>query len=892
VEPAPRWVVPAAEAGTTFTPTAAMHYRVIDNQLLVDEKSVDEYNHVVRVVDNATGLSAASQIELEFDPSYQTLALHNLQIVRDGKRLNRLDRTRIRLLQREAQLERRMYDGRVTMSIVLEDVRIGDQVDFAYTVRGANPVFSGKFVHTAWMSTSRGPAALYQLRLLAPAKRVISQRVGPTDAKTESRILGEMRETIFRRKDVPQLATDAGASYSAFLSQQIQFSEFSDWREVAKWGQTLFTVGGTQELVDKKAADIKAGATDPTARLLAALDFVQKDVRYFGTEIGINSHRPALPDKVIEQRFGDCKDKVGLLVALLNRLDIPATPVLVSTLLHGEIERLSPTPDLFDHVIARVDLDGKTYWLDGTRSHQTGTLSNRQSVDFAMGLPLDASTASLASMPTPYDSVRMIVADRIRIDRFASDPTLESRVTFRGNLAELYREALASQGLADVGTNLATPYLKTYPKAKSVAPIQVDQSSDDDAITFVQTFSIPDFWRFPEQRALVADIVHWSTLQAISLPKAETRKDAYAFQFPGVYRQVISIDFPEDVYRTGESHHFEDSYANVFVKGSLDATHRGATYTTEARIAADALKPSDWTAYASTMNKLMPRLTTVAAVPAITLERSASLNARFKDEEAAIRAKKVKAQTRVQLEALFKNLVLSAEIESGRLSPALEAQARNARGIQLDNLGHPDKALDDFVQALVLAPDADDIRNAAAVNAIQRRNFDQAIELASGVLKHNASDAEALNSRALANYFKTQFHAAESDLNTLLKDESAIRRGYPIIWLSLTMRHEGLDPSALEQRYQKEQLPAAWPRPLVDLATGKATVDSVIEAAKQEKNPAESLCEAYFYIGEKYRAEGDSTRAVDYWRKSVEQGIVEFVEHAAAQYRLATALGN
>ena len=160
IEREPGWVVPARETPAAAAEAAPMHYRVIDEQVRVDERSVAEYHHVVRVVDQAAGLSTASLIELPFDPAYQTLVLHHLEVVRGGRHLNRLDPQRVQLLQRETQLEGRVLDGRLTFTVVLEDVRVGDEIDFAYGLRGANPVFGGRFVHQTEMGSYRGPVAL------------------------------------------------------------------------------------------------------------------------------------------------------------------------------------------------------------------------------------------------------------------------------------------------------------------------------------------------------------------------------------------------------------------------------------------------------------------------------------------------------------------------------------------------------------------------------------------------------------------------------------------------------------------------------------------------------------------------------------------------------------
>ena len=45
------------------------------------------------------------------------------------------------VLQRERDLESRVYDGRRTVDLELDDVRPGDVLEFAYTLAGQNPVF-------------------------------------------------------------------------------------------------------------------------------------------------------------------------------------------------------------------------------------------------------------------------------------------------------------------------------------------------------------------------------------------------------------------------------------------------------------------------------------------------------------------------------------------------------------------------------------------------------------------------------------------------------------------------------------------------------------------------------------------------------------------------------
>ena len=99
-----------------------------------------------------------------------------------------------------------------------------------------------------------------------------------------------------------------------------------------------------------------------------ALRFVQDDVRYTGLEIGAGAYRPSQPGVVLARRFGDCKDKVFLLVTLLRAMGVEAYPALVHSRMGIGVAERAPSPGAFDHVIAKVRFKDRDYWLDATIS--------------------------------------------------------------------------------------------------------------------------------------------------------------------------------------------------------------------------------------------------------------------------------------------------------------------------------------------------------------------------------------------------------------------------------------------------------------------------------------------------------------------------------------------
>jgi lipoprotein NlpI/transglutaminase-like putative cysteine protease len=886
VEPKPLWIVPATEPSGVVVEQAQMHYRLIDDQMLLDGKTQWFHSHVVRVVDQPGGLATASQIEVEFDPTFQTLALHQLDVIRKGKRISKLNRKRIQLLQRETQLERRIYDGRVTASIVLDDVRVGDEIEFDYSIKGANPVFDGRFVGFAWMASMRGPVAYCQYRLVTPQARNILYRVGAPDTSIDVRSLGGLRETVFKRRSIPQFRFDPGAPYSALLNEQVQFSEYQDWADVARWGRLLFAEPpGDAPSLDRQAAAIREQTTDPAEQLLQALQFVQKEIRYFGTEIGASTHRPATPEHVMSQRFGDCKDKVALLIALLKRLNFPAVPVLVSVAHRQQVGELLPSPLAFDHVIARVELNGATYWLDGTRSHQTGNLLNRQSFGFEKGLPLAVGTSLLADLPSSTNQLRMAVQDTFHVRKFSDDVELESRITYRGDLAELLREALAT-GRAQVEAESDDPYVGIYPKARTKEPLKFEESEGDDALIIVQRFVIPDFWHFPEQRVLAADLAFWSIADAIRIPNEQSRRHALMIPFPGIFSHRIVIEYPEDVFESSGARRFDDGDRHFEYRSKAESTLRRVQYEADLRLVASAISADEWSAYVTKLTTLFPRLGFAAVVPTMSLPLLESTAEELRAIGNKVRSGRVKASTKMQQTALARSIWLTGALEGGRLSASLKAQALRARGISYDELDRPSEARTDLESALAIQPDDKDTLNAAAVNAVARGDYVAALALTEKVLTAYPSETEARYTHAKALYLSGDFRSASAELKDLLKDQSLVRRGYPLVFLYLTTLNIKGEGKADIDHYVDGAAVTDWPRPLVDWAIGKTTEEEVFKSARRGENSSQQLCEAYFYLGEHHLAAGDERRAKNYFREAIDQGVTEFFEHAAARNQL------
>ncbi|GGG93701.1 DUF3857 domain-containing protein [Silvibacterium dinghuense] len=96
----------------------------------------------------------------------------------------------------------------------------------------------------------------------------------------------------------------------------------------------------------------------PDADFLDRVDkvstFLQQQIRYVGIEIGVGGYIPHAATDTYRNRYGDCKDKATLLLAMLNAVGVRGTWVMVDTE-RGVVD--AETPSLIgNHMIAAIEI--------------------------------------------------------------------------------------------------------------------------------------------------------------------------------------------------------------------------------------------------------------------------------------------------------------------------------------------------------------------------------------------------------------------------------------------------------------------------------------------------------------------------------------------------------
>jgi len=538
------WIVPVADAPLTVaTPDGSGDYDfvLVDQQVRLGKVTEQYFRYVERMV-NQSSVDRSAQVSLEIDPRHEKLLVHEVRVFRNGRAIDKLADARRSLLNRESNLDDGLIDGRVTLHLLLQDVRVGDVLDYSYTVERTDP-FGQRGYNSGFMTQWAVPVRHYRLRVQHPTDRalqILDESKLPKPAVARH---GAWTETTWDANDIAALPAEDSQPAWLIFYPRIELSEFTDWDAVRAWSLPLYEVrphkdSALQALIE----DLRAEPHELT-RLRRALRFVQDDIRYTGIEIGAGAYRPTQPGAVLARRFGDCKDKVLLLVTILRALDVEAYPALVNSRLGKGIDGRAPGPGAFDHVIAKVRWRDRDFWLDATASGQGGRFDTTVQADFGLALVLDSSHAGLEKIPPRQASEPLNhVTETFDLrDGTRKTAKLTVKTVYRDEEADAMRVRMRSQTATELGKEYLEYYRKSYAGIRLAKPFEFDDDRDENRLTTTETYQIDTpfekdtegKWKFMLEAYLVTE--------RTGVPKQTDRTSPLARRFPMyVHHEVIA----------------------------------------------------------------------------------------------------------------------------------------------------------------------------------------------------------------------------------------------------------------------------------------------------------------------------------------------------------------
>jgi hypothetical protein len=501
IAPAYDWVVSEdIDISRQLDSSSPYYYFLVDYQERVTEDRVYVYKRTIEQINDVSHIEDASLFLSELQDNNHQLIFHVVDVVRDGVRFSVLNNENISIIQREKSLENHITDNRETVSLSIDDLRVGDIIDYQatdITCAGDHPL-NGKFYNSIFWLNWNCPVLIEKVRIINESRKSIQlQHCAYKDGKHGStREYVKPKEIFAKEYENLSSMPFEDVTPSWLWPDFLMATTCAEWEELSSYLYKFYTSHGALE-GNVSIADIDICDPGGTSEenIIDIVRYVQNEVRYKGENHGIYTHTPKSAEYTLTKRYGDCKDKSNLLVTLLEQINVKAYLMLVNTDYGIKIKGLNPSLYHFNHMIVHIEHDGKDYYFDPTIKKQAGDLEHSSTLDYGYGLDLTEKGVPLSKLQ--HDITRDVYKLKHIFDfsgKASDEKSLKIIRTYHVHRADnmrFYIESTANKKLAEDFHTFAKEELCV--DLSIVKPITV--SHDDKKLNILQTeeqYSISD----------------------------------------------------------------------------------------------------------------------------------------------------------------------------------------------------------------------------------------------------------------------------------------------------------------------------------------------------------------------------------------------------------------
>ncbi len=548
------------------------YYLFYDEQYnLVNHTSF--FHYAYKIVSN-DGVQGNSELVFNYNPVFEKFNFIEITLIRDGKRINYKNSVKINVVQREDNLENYQIDASLSVIVIFKDIRIGDIIEYSYLKQGINPIFNNKEYLKLYFNS--------EIKQLHLSYRVIydtlqnftfkyqNTKFEPTNIKTRA----SLKEIEWDYLNVKKVDIEDNCPTFNLPYSFIEISQYQSWEEVEKWAFILFNqkYNPSKEL-EEKLKNLLIDKHIQEEKIIQLIRFVQNEIRYFGIEIGVNSHLPQTANVTFNRRFGDCKDKSILLCFLLNSIGVKAYPVLINTNNTYYLEQHLPAPHQFNHVIVSFLYLDKTYFVDATSSNQGGDIEHNYCPNYKEGIVVDNLFFGIDQIKNQNQSAISTIEEYKVKSYLDTNVTLQVKSEYVGDEADNIRSYFSSTSIDNIHTTYLEFYNTYYNSLRLADTIRFTDDSVNNIFTVYEKYSVGDFWKRNEnvtkyKASFTANNILKFTKPYNSLKNI--RKSPLLLSFPIHYKQKIIIDLWESWSINNTNDRVQNSYLNFSFNQKAD----------------------------------------------------------------------------------------------------------------------------------------------------------------------------------------------------------------------------------------------------------------------------------------------------------------------------------
>lgn len=312
------------------------------------------------------GRREESQLSLSYNRRYGLAEFDYVGVIDEAGNEREIDfKATMKEASDNSSMENNIYDSMARkVSCTIPGVQIGEIVHLKYHRMAAKSRIENQFADmaiTEWQCPILKATVIVDAPKERPLKKyavrnALENHLSFTQKEEGDRIIYKWEtnypsEQTFEDPDMPPLYTQV---------ECVRYSTAADWREISRWYWDISVphLEKTTEAITNKVNEVGHD-------IEKLYKWVAQEIRYMGITMEETSpgYAPHDVDITFNNRYGVCRDKAALLVAMLRIAGFEAYPILI----HNGAKQDPDVPmPYFNHAIACVKQDGKIILMDPT----------------------------------------------------------------------------------------------------------------------------------------------------------------------------------------------------------------------------------------------------------------------------------------------------------------------------------------------------------------------------------------------------------------------------------------------------------------------------------------------------------------------------------------------
>jgi len=177
---------------------------------------------------------------------------------------------------------------------------------------------------------------------------------------------GKRKIYIFEAENIPPIIREPGMPFFVNIATRLLISSVPSWKVWSKW---YYNLAKKTFIVDSSLAfvidSLTQGINSQKEKIRILYNYVNQNIRYVETTLSgkKGGYEPAPASVTLKRKYGVCRDKAAMLVAMLKYVGVDAYIVLTNPYMN--VDKEIPA-DQFNHAIVAVKQNGEYFYLDPT----------------------------------------------------------------------------------------------------------------------------------------------------------------------------------------------------------------------------------------------------------------------------------------------------------------------------------------------------------------------------------------------------------------------------------------------------------------------------------------------------------------------------------------------